>query len=61
TNNLDNLIAIKETSKYSVKSLDFLTDDDEKKSTLVLLKFLFLEIAYIYLAHICVLRAYICF
>ncbi|WP_267837976.1 protein rep [Staphylococcus aureus] len=24
--------AIKETSKYSVKSSDFLTDDDEKKS-----------------------------
>ena len=32
-----------------------------KNSTLVLLKFLFLEIAYIYLAHICVLRAYISF
>ena len=30
-------------------------------STLVWLKFLFLKIAYIYLAHICVLRAYICF
>ncbi|EES59402.1 hypothetical protein HMPREF0789_0011 [Staphylococcus epidermidis BCM-HMP0060] len=32
-----------------------------KKSTLDLLKFLLLEIAYIYLAHICVLRAYISF
>ena len=29
-NNLNDLMAIKETSKYSVKSFDFLTDDDEK-------------------------------
>src|SRR5699024_11957876 len=35
TNNLDNLIAIKETSKYSVKSSDFLTDDDERNQAIV--------------------------
>ncbi|OMG43711.1 replication protein, partial [Paenibacillus macerans] len=34
-NNLDNFIAIKETSKYSVKSSDFLTDNDEKNQEIV--------------------------
>ncbi|PAK56112.1 replication protein [Staphylococcus capitis] len=35
TNNLDNLIAIKETSKYSVKSSDYLTGDREKDAEIV--------------------------
>ncbi|MCT1652891.1 protein rep, partial [Staphylococcus saprophyticus] len=35
TNNLDNFIAIKETSKYSVKSSDYLTGDSEKDSEIV--------------------------
>ncbi|RIO77383.1 hypothetical protein BUZ07_11990 [Staphylococcus gallinarum] len=35
TNNLDNLIAIKEISKYSVKSSDYLTGDSEKDSEIV--------------------------
>ena len=30
TNNSNELTAIKEISKYSIKSSDFLTDDDEK-------------------------------
>jgi hypothetical protein len=30
TNNLNELTPIKEISKYSIKSSDFLTDDDEK-------------------------------
>ncbi len=34
-NNLNDLTAIKETSKYSVKSSDFLTDDDEKNQEIV--------------------------
>ncbi|MDW4068688.1 protein rep, partial [Staphylococcus saprophyticus] len=34
-NNLDNFIAIKETSKYSVKSSDYLTGDSEKDSEIV--------------------------
>ena len=33
TNNSNELTAIKETSKYSVKSSDFLTDGDEDKTT----------------------------
>ena len=35
TNNSNDLTAIKETSKYSVKSSDFLTDDDEKNQEIV--------------------------
>lgn len=35
TNNSNELTAIKETSKYSVKSSDFLTDDDEKNQEIV--------------------------
>lgn len=34
-NNSNDLSAIKETSKYSVKSSDFLTDDDEKNQEIV--------------------------
>ncbi|QPS98273.1 protein rep (plasmid) [Staphylococcus equorum] len=33
--NSNNFTAIKETSKYSVKSSDFLTDDDEKNQEIV--------------------------
>src|SRR5699024_11142502 len=35
TNNSNELTAIKETSKYSVKSSDFLTDDDKKNQEIV--------------------------
>ncbi|RXZ30936.1 replication protein [Staphylococcus sp. SNAZ 36] len=35
TNNSNDLTAIKETSKYSVKSSSFLTDDDEKNQEIV--------------------------
>ena len=35
TNNSNELTAIKETSKYSVKSSDYLTDDDEKNQEIV--------------------------
>ncbi|PTH57549.1 replication protein, partial [Staphylococcus arlettae] len=35
TNNSNELTPIKETSKYSVKSSDFLTDDDEKNQEIV--------------------------
>lgn len=35
TNNSNDLTAIKETSKYSIKSSDFLTDDDEKNQEIV--------------------------
>ena len=35
TNNSNDLTAIKETSKYSVKSSDFLTDDDERNQEIV--------------------------
>ncbi|CAM4089048.1 replication protein Rep [Staphylococcus xylosus] len=35
TNNSNDLSAIKETSKYSVKSSDFLTDDDERNQEIV--------------------------
>ncbi|HCY8983589.1 TPA: protein rep [Staphylococcus aureus] len=34
-NSSNDLTAIKETSKYSVKSSDFLTDDDEKNQEIV--------------------------
>lgn len=34
-NNSNDFITIKETSKYSVKSSDFLTDDDEKNQEIV--------------------------
>ena len=34
-NNSNDLSAIKETSKYSVKSSDFLTDDDERNQEIV--------------------------
>src|SRR5699024_396640 len=35
TNNSNELTAIKETSKYSVKSSDFLTEDDERNQEIV--------------------------
>jgi len=35
TNNSNELTAIKENSKYSIKSSDFLTDDDEKNQEIV--------------------------
>ncbi|PUZ34404.1 replication protein [Staphylococcus cohnii] len=35
TNNSNDLSAIKENSKYSIKSSDFLTDDDEKNQEIV--------------------------
>ncbi len=35
TNNSNELTAIKETSKYSIKSSDFLIDDDEKNPGIV--------------------------
>ncbi len=34
-NNSNDLSAIKEISKYSIKSSDFLTDDDEKNQEIV--------------------------
>ncbi|EVR68315.1 hypothetical protein P592_02666 [Staphylococcus aureus M1459] len=34
-NNSNDFITIKETSKYSVKSSDFLTDDDEKNQEIL--------------------------
>ncbi|HAR7348978.1 TPA: replication protein, partial [Staphylococcus aureus] len=34
-NNSNDFITLEETSKYSVKSSDFLTDDDEKNQEIV--------------------------